>query len=44
VQLSVARAKLLELVVETGDNLDIQDRVDWAEARLIRPTAPQSER
>lgn len=29
-------AALLELIVETGEHFDVQDRVDWAEARLLR--------
>jgi hypothetical protein len=36
VNVRVAGAKRLELVVEAGEHFDVQDRIDWAEARLIR--------
>lgn len=36
VNVSVAGAKTLELVVEAGEHFDVQDRVNWANARLIR--------
>jgi len=37
VSVNVAGAKELELAVEaTGEHFDVQNRVDWAEARLLR--------
>ena len=36
VRLDVTKAKRLELIVDYGDNGDIQDRFDWVEAALIR--------
>lgn len=36
VNVPVAGARQLELIVEAGEHFDVQDRVDWAEARLIR--------
>jgi len=35
-RVDVARAKRIELVVDFGDNGDMQDRFDWIEAALIR--------
>jgi hypothetical protein len=39
VNVGLAGAKQLELIVEAGENFDVQDRVNWAEARLIRAGA-----
>jgi NPCBM/NEW2 domain-containing protein len=36
VNVPVAGAKTLELVVEAGEHFDVQDRVNWADARVIR--------
>ena len=36
VNVPVAGAKALELVVEAGEHYDVQDRVNWAQARLLR--------
>ena len=36
VNLPVAKATRLELIVEAGEHFDVQDRIDWAEARLVR--------
>ena len=35
--LSVAGVKRLTLAVEAGEDLDLADHADWADARLIRP-------
>ncbi len=37
IHVDVAGAKRLELVVAFGANGDIQDRLDWADAALVRP-------
>ncbi|MEK7710679.1 MAG: NPCBM/NEW2 domain-containing protein [Planctomycetota bacterium] len=37
VRLDVAKAGRLELIVDFGDNGDLQDRFDWIETGLIRP-------
>jgi len=39
VNVPVAGAKTLELVVEAGEHYDVQDRVNWARARLLRARA-----
>ncbi len=36
VNIPVAGARTLELVVEAGEHYDVQDRVNWALARLLR--------
>jgi len=36
VNISVAGAGTLELIVEAGEHYDVQDRVNWAQARLLR--------
>jgi len=36
VRLDVSKAKRIELVVDFGDNGDMQDRFDWVDAALIR--------
>ncbi|NIA22408.1 MAG: hypothetical protein GWP05_10695 [Anaerolineaceae bacterium] len=36
VNVPVAGAKTLELIVEAGEHYDVQDRVNWAQARLLR--------
>ena len=36
VNVPTAGATLLELIVETGEHFDVQDRVNWAEARLLQ--------
>lgn len=36
VRLDVARANRIELIVDFGENGDLQDRFDWIEAALIR--------
>jgi hypothetical protein len=36
VRLSIARAERLALLVEWGEDLDLADRADWCDARLIR--------
>ena len=37
VRLDVAKAGRLELIVDFGDNGDLQDRFDWIGTGLIRP-------
>ncbi len=41
VSASLAGAKRLELVVELGEHFDVQDRINWARARLIRKAHAQ---
>lgn len=36
VNISVQSAKTLELIVEMGEHFDVQDRINWADARLLR--------
>lgn len=36
VRIDVSRARILELRVDFGDNCDVQDRFNWADAALIR--------
>ena len=36
VRLDVTNAKRIELIVEFGDNGDLQDRFDWVEPGLVR--------
>ncbi|MBN2583778.1 MAG: NPCBM/NEW2 domain-containing protein [Planctomycetes bacterium] len=36
INVSVAGAKRLELIAEAGEHFDVQDRVNWAQARLLR--------
>ncbi len=36
VRLDVTRANRIELIVDFGENGDLQDRFDWIEAALIR--------
>lgn len=40
INVDVAGAKRLTLIVESGEHFDVQDRVNWAEARLIRKAEP----
>ncbi len=40
VRIDVARANRLELKVDFGDNGDLQDRLDWVEAALVRKRKP----
>jgi len=39
INLAVAGARRIELVVEAADHFDVQDRINWADARLIRNAA-----
>ncbi len=41
VRLDVRNVKTLLLVVEPGEDLDLSDHADWADARLIRQAAPR---
>jgi hypothetical protein len=36
IRVPITGARRLELIVEPGENLDIADHADWADARLIR--------
>jgi hypothetical protein len=36
VRVDLSRAGRIELIVDYGDNGDLQDRFDWVEAGLIR--------
>jgi hypothetical protein len=39
INISVQGARRLELIVEAGDHFDVQDRVNWARASLLRDKA-----
>lgn len=41
-QLDVSGARWMELIVEAGEHFDVQDRVNWAGARLLK-AAPQKQ-
>jgi hypothetical protein len=36
IKLDVAGVKLLSLIVEPGEDLDLADLADWADARVLR--------
>lgn len=40
-QLDVSGARWMELIVEAGEHFDVQDRVNWADARLLK-VAPEA--
>ena len=41
VRLDVRGVKKMELIVEAGEYFDVQDRVNWADARLLKAAAGQ---
>ena len=40
VRVDVTQVKTLGLIVDYGDELDIADHADWADARLLKPAPP----
>lgn len=40
VNVALAGARQVELIVEAGEHFDVQDRINWADARLIRKAVP----
>ena len=39
IRVNIVGVKIIALLVDFGEELDLSDHADWADARLIRPAA-----